>query len=348
MGRVIVTLCAAACFACAAAPSGESNGTAVLPLVQRSRVSMGSPLQLTATSADVASAEVAFDAVFAEFDRLDGLLSVWKPDSEVVRLNDAAGIRPVPIGTDLRAVLELSRQVSEWTGGKFDVTFGVLSGLWKFDHDQDNRLPDMDVVRRLLPLIDYRALEIDPRSNTAFLRRKGMRVHLGGIGKGYAIDRASAILRARGFHDFMIQAGGDLYVAGTKNGQPWRLGVQDPRGPVGRLVATLDLSDGTFSTSGDYERFFIKDGRRYHHIIDPSSGEPSQSGCRSVTIVANSAALADGLSTGVFLLGPDQGMALVRRLPDVEAVIVTATNELLVTPGLKGRLAPAAAPTDLP
>jgi FAD:protein FMN transferase len=309
---------------------------------------MGAQLHLSAWTGDQDGARAAFEAVFAEFERLDGIMSVWRPESEIVRLNQAAGERQVTVGDDVISVLQTARQVSEWTGGKFDVTFGALSGLWKFDHDQDNRVPDMNEVRRLLPLVDYRSLRVDEKSKTAFLASRSMRVHLGGIGKGYAIDRAIDILRRRGLRDFMIQSGGDLYVAGHKDGKPWRLGIQDPRGPAGRIFATIDLSDSTFSTSGDYERFFIAGGRRYHHIIDPSTGEPSQSGCRSVTIVTDRAVIADGLSTGVFLLGPEKGLSLLERLPGVDAVIVTTSNEVLVTPRLKGRLSIAAPPTDAP
>jgi thiamine biosynthesis lipoprotein len=205
----------------------------------------------------------------------------------------------------------------------------------------------MNEVRRRLPLIDYRALETDEHAGTARLAHAGMRAHLGGIGKGYAIDKGIAILRRAGFHDFMIQSGGDLYAAGTKDGKPWRIGVQDPRGPAGQMFAFVDLSDSTFSTSGDYERFFMKDGRRYHHIIDPKTGMPAQ-GCRSVTILAPNATLADGLSTGVFLLGPVEGMALVNRVAGVDALIVSSRNEVLVTPRLKSRLALTASPTDAP
>lgn len=308
---------------------------------------MGTELHLTAWTDDEAGAVGAFDAVFAEFDRLDALMSVWREGSDVRRLNAAAGQQPVQVSGDVLAVLHDARQISEWTGGKFDVTFGALSDLWRFDHDQDNRIPDMAEVRRRLPLIDYRALEIDDRQRTAFLRRPGMRVHLGGIGKGYAIDSGVRILRGRGFRDFVIQSGGDLYAAGMKDGRPWHLGIQDPRGLANRSFATVDLSDSTLSTSGDYERFFMMDGRRYHHIIDPATGEPAR-GCRSVTILSRSAVLADGLSTGVFLLGPQDGMALVRRVPDVDAVIVTAANEVLTTPGLSGRLQILSKPTDAP
>ena len=248
---------------------------------------MGSTLRLSAWSSDEAGATAAFDEVFAEFARLERLMSTWVPESDVSRVNRAAGISPVQVSTEVREVLETARQVSEWTNGKFDVTFGALSGLWKFDHDQDNVVPDMHEVRRRLPMIDYRAIQLDNTAGTVFVARKGMSIHLGGVGKGYAIDRGAAILRQRGVRDFMIQSGGDIYVGGLKDRRPWRLGIQDPRGPANRSFAELDLTDGTFSTSGDYERAFVKDGRRYHHILDPATGLPAR-GTRSATIVDQS------------------------------------------------------------
>jgi thiamine biosynthesis lipoprotein len=253
----------------------------------------------------------------------------------------------VPVSPEVREVLRLAHQVSDWTGGKFDVTFGALSGLWKFDHDQDNRVPERADIAKRIPLVNYRDLEIDDGRGTAFLKRAGMRAHLGGIGKGYAVDRAADILRRQGLHDFMIQAGGDLYVAGRHGDRPWRLGIRDPRGPADKTFAALDLTEGTFSTSGDYERFFMKDGRRYHHILDPDLGEPATK-CRSVTIVADNATLADALSTGVFVVGPDAGMALIERLPHVEGVIVSAKNEVLISSGLRDRLILVSPPTDAP
>jgi FAD:protein FMN transferase len=308
---------------------------------------MGSELRLTAWSADEPSAVSAFDEAFAEFDRLDALMSVWRPGSDVVRINDAAGERPVAVSAEVRATLREAREVSEWTAGKFDVTFGALTGLWKFDHDQDNRTPEIGDVRARLSLIDYTKVEIDDEAGTVFLTRQGMRIHLGGIGKGYAIDRAAFLLRARGIRDFMIQSGGDLYVSGHRGDRPWRVAIRDPRGPADRSFAALDLSDGTFSTSGDYERSFFSGGRRYHHILDPDRGEPA-SACRSVTIVTDRAIVADGLSTGVFVLGPSDGMALIERLANVEGVIVTAKNEVLVSSGLRGRLIVLQPPTDAP
>jgi FAD:protein FMN transferase len=336
--------------ACVAALSGcraESAPPAAPEMVERSRVSMGSEVHLTAWTADERGALDAFETAFDEFDRLDALMSVWKEGSEVERLNRAAGEMPVPVGSEMREVLSMARLASEWTDGKFDVTFGVLSGLWKFDHDLDGNIPSRADVQARLPLIDYQQLLVDEAKGTAFLKRKGMRVHLGGIGKGYAVDRAAAILRGRGVNDFMIQSGGDLYVAGKRGDRSWRAGIQDPRGPKGSSFAAMDLSDAAFTTSGDYERFFMKDGRRYHHIIDPDTGAPSQ-GARSVTIVAKTASLADALDTGIFILGPEKGMALIERLNGVEGVIVTSSNNVLVSSGLAGRLVVRSPPTDAP
>jgi thiamine biosynthesis lipoprotein len=327
----------------AAACSRPSEPQAIV----REGVTMGSSLQITLWTADEPGAERAFDAVFAEFDRLDRLMSTWKEGSDVQRLNAAAGDGPVQVSPETIEVLSTARQVGDWTGGKFDVTFGALSGLWKFDQDQDDNIPPRAAVAARLPDIDYSEVEIDAGRRTAFLRRSGMRVHLGGIGKGFAVDRAAAILRGRGFHDYMIQSGGDLFVSGRRGDRPWRLGIRDPRGPADRSFAALNLTNGTLSTSGDYERFFIRDGRRYHHILDPDLGEPAR-GCRSVTIVAKTAVLADALSTGVFVMGPEAGMALVERLPDVEGVIVTAGTRVLVSSGLNGRLTLIATPTDAP
>jgi thiamine biosynthesis lipoprotein len=308
---------------------------------------MGADLRVAAWTDDEAEAVSAFGAVFAEFDRLDALMSIWRDGSDVQRLNAAAGEGPVSISPEVRDVLLVARRVSEWTGGKFDVTFAALSDVWRFDQDLDGRVPSSGEVARRLPLVDYTAMQVHDDSGTAFLARKGMRIHLGGIGKGYAIDRAAGILRARGLDDFMIQTGGDLYVAGRRGDRSWRVGIRDPRGPDDRIFAAMDLTDATFSTSGDYERAFVRDGRRYHHILDPDTGEPARLS-RSVTIVTASAALADALSTGIFILGAEKGLPLLEGLPGVEGVIVTADNAVRMSPGLRERLVLLAQPTDAP
>ena len=334
---------AVAASACGASSTSQSAPT----LVERSRVSMGSEVHFTAWTSDEAMATAAFDRAFDEFDRLDGLMSVWREGSDVLRLNAAAGMSAVSVSPEVREVLLEARQVSEWTVGKFDVTFGALSGIWKFDHDLDGQIPPRADIAARLPLIDYRALEIDERAGTAWLMRPGMKVHLGGIGKGYAVERSAAILREAGVDDFMIQSGGDLYLAGTRGARPWKVGIQDPRGPSDTIFAAIELTDAAFSTSGDYERFFLRDGHRYHHIMDPDTGEPAR-GARSVTVVTRSSTLADALSTGVFVLGAEAGISLIERLPDVEGVIVTADNQVLVSSGLKEGVALLRQPTDAP
>ena len=309
---------------------------------------MGTELTVSVWTADDARAGVAIVAVFNEFDRLDNLMSVWKSGSDIARLNAAAGERSVPIGLETGEVLRIARQISEQTSGAFDVTFAALSGLWKFDYqDKDGTVPDRQEIAKRLPLINYRDLVVDDTAGAARLMRKGMRVNLGGIGKGYAVDRGVDILRRSGLRDFMIQAGGDLYVAGKRGDRAWRLGIRDPRGPADRIFASLDLTDSTFSTSGDYERYFMKDGRRYHHILDLRAGEPATK-CRSVTLVTERAVVADALAKGVFILGPDEGMALIERTPGVQGVIVSAKNEVSISSGLRGRLTVLAPPTDAP
>jgi FAD:protein FMN transferase len=337
----------ATCTSAPTSDSSEAGASTTAHIVERERLSMGSEVRLTAWTSDEARALRAFERVFDEFDRLDRLLSVWHPESDVARVNAAAGQHPVSIQRDTMDVLQVARRVSDWTNGKFDVTFGALSGLWKFDHDQDDQIPAPALIGARLPLVDYQQLVVDDRAATAFLRRAGMRLHLGGIGKGYAVDRGAAILHDQGIDDFLIQAGGDLYAAGRRGDRAWRSGIRDPRGPPDRIFAVMDLHDETFSTSGDYERFFMRGGRRYHHILDPDEGQPAH-GCRSVTIVAKQSVLADGLSTGVFVLGPQAGMALIEKLPDVEGVIVTSENAVIVSTGLSGRLELRQLPTDAP
>jgi thiamine biosynthesis lipoprotein len=338
---------AAACVLLA----GCGRGTPPVPaahLIERTHHTMGTEMKVTAWTADDARADAGITAVFGEFDRLDALMSVWKDASDIARLNAAAGEHAVPVSPETLEVLGIANQMSEQTGGVFDVTFAALSGLWKFDdQDKDGSVPDRREIQKRLPLINYRDLVVEKSMGTALLRRKGMRVNLGGIGKGYAVDRGVDILRRSGLSDFTIQAGGDMYVAGKRGDRAWRLGIRDPRGPADRIFAALDLTDGTFSTSGDYERFFMRDGRRYHHIIDLRVGEPAAL-CRSVTLVTERAVIADALAKAVFILGPDEGMALIERTPGVSGVIVSAKNELSISSRLRGRLTVLAPPTDAP
>ena len=306
---------------------------------------MGSLITLTAYTPDAARAVEAFGAAFVEFHRLEALLTVWRTDSDVSRINRAAGGAPVEVAPETIEVVRQAVAMSRLTQGKFDVTFGALSGLWRFDHDQDNEIPSPYLIQQRLGRVGWEQIEFDETSRTVRLSRKGARMHLGGIGKGYAVDRAVSILRTKGLTDFMVQAGGDLYVAGQKGDRPWRVGIRDPRGDRTAFFAAAEITNATFSTSGDYERFFIKDGRRYHHILDPDLGRPAE-GTRSVSVVASDATTADALSTGLFILGADRGIELVDSFPGVGAAWVDALNRVRVAGTLRDRLKILRPPSD--
>jgi len=229
--------------------------------------------------------------------------------------------------------LDMSRR----SGGAFDITYAAMRGLWKFDEDLEKRLPDPAEIARRRRLINWRDVTLDERAHTVKLRRAGMRIGLGGIAKGYAVDRATAVLHARGLTDFMVQAGGDLYVAGQKGPARWMVGVRDPRGSARDVIARMPIKDQAFSTAGDYERAFVLDGKRYHHIIDPKTGYPATAS-RGVTILAPSAFLADALDDAVFILGPVKGIALCASFPGTATVIVDANNKVWMSPALQGKL----------
>lgn len=307
-------------------------------MVDETRLAMGSSLHIAVATTRRTEASAAIGEAFGEVQRLEALLTVWRDSSDISRLNAAAGSgMAIDVAEDTARLLVIAQEAGRATGGKFDVTFGALSDVWRFDHDQNNSVPSAEAIAARLPFIDSARVHVDEARHRASIDTAGVRVHLGGIGKGYAVDRVAALLRARGFHDFLIQGGGDLFASGRNGTRAWRVGIQDPRGTPDETFATLAVENETVSTSGDYERFFERDGVRYHHLLDPDSGWPA-TGMRSVTIVARRAVDADWLSTGVFIMGPDTGMALVESLPDVGAVIVTATGDLRVSSRLRDRL----------
>lgn len=294
---------------------------------------MGTLIDITLWTDDATAAKAAADAAFGEFRRLDTLMSNWVETSDVSRINAGAGTRAVTVSDETLRVVGLSQKIARKTGGAFDITVGAYRGLWKFDEDLDGTLPDPAEVEARRRLTGYRDLLVDLKHHTIKLRRKGMAITLGGIAKGYAVDRAAAILRDRGLKNFIVQAGGDLFVSGTKGPQKWRVGIRDPRGARDATFALTELEDRTFSTAGDYERGFVKDGVRYHHILDPKTGYPTR-GCRSVTVIAKDALTADAWDTTLLILGVERGLKLAEKLPDIEAVFVDAKNRVRVTSGL--------------
>jgi thiamine biosynthesis lipoprotein len=331
--------------ALAAEPADPATGDGI---VERSGTRMGTAVRLTAWTHDEAGAARAMEAALAEFERLDRMMTTWLPDSEVSRINAAAGNgEPIPVSDELLTCIVRGQEAARISGGTFDLTIGGFSGVWKFDEDNDGTIPPPRLVAERKRLVGWRDLIVDREHKTVRLRRKGMRITLGGIAKGYAVDRAAAILRQAGLSDFIVQAGGDMMVSGRRGDRRWRVGIRDPRGPRDRFFAAAEVEDHTFSTSGDYERFTVKGGRRYHHIIDPRTGYPATR-CRSVTIMAKDAITAEVLSKIVFIWGAERGLAFVKKQKDVEAVVVDARNKVHVTPGLAPHLIRISEPTPGP
>jgi thiamine biosynthesis lipoprotein len=316
------------------------------------RVCMGTRCTIQAFHRDQAQFDRAVQAAMAEIDRLDALMSTWIASSDVSRINAAAGNGEwISVSPETLQVLDKSLWIAKESGGAFDITVGAFKGLWKFDEDNDGSLPQRADVLARLKLVDYRGLLLDAARSRARLARAGQSITLGGIAKGLIVDHAVAQLRAAGLTDFVMQAGGDLFAAGKHGDREWKVGIQDPRAGThdGRSVDTsfalLSLSESAFNTSGDYERFILKDGKRYHHILDPRTGYPVTH-TRSVTVLAPSSFLADTLDTAVFVMGWEKGMKLIESLPSVEAVIVDAKNQLHVSRGLSSKLRLIRQPTD--
>jgi thiamine biosynthesis lipoprotein len=275
------------------------------------------------------------DAVFAAFRDVEATMNEWRDGSPLAAVNRGAGT-PVAAPADLRALVRRACDVAALTDGAFDPTWAALWGLWDFRGMGEPRVPDPALARARAALVDYRRVVVDDTHGTITLGR-GQVMGLGGIAKGRALDRAASALRARGVHDFLLSAGGQVMAGGTHDGRPWRVGIRDPRGPADDFFALFEARDVSVSTSGDYEHFFVKDGTLYHHILDPRTGFPAR-GVRSVTVVAADATLADGLSTGLFVLGPERGRAVLAKLPGVEALWVDDHGAVHVTPGLDARL----------
>lgn len=297
--------------------------------------------------ADPAAAGTAIREAFAEMVRLEQIMSEWQPDSELSRLSDAAGGEARKLSPELMRVLVRSREIAEATGGAFDPTFHGVGQLWHFEPGA--RPPSAEEIAAKLPLVGWQHLELHEAAGTGRLTRPGMRLGLGAIGKGFAADEASALLTRMGFLNHVVEVGGDTYAAGTKDGKPWMVGIQRPAGRG--VVGALPISDRAVVTSGDYQRYFELDGKRYAHILDPTTGWPipAERSPKSVTLVASNATDADAYCTAVAVMGVDAGLAFVEAHDELEAVIITQDDELRVSSGLRDELVlPPQPPGELP
>ena len=310
---------------------------------------MGTHLAFAAYTTPAVSAKQtrdAFDAAITEIRRIETLMTTWRPDSEISKINAAAGKSSITVSDETLSIIKDSIHTSAISEGTFDITFHTLHGLWKFDEDLDPHPPADKDIKGRLPFVGYKNILVDDAKKTVKLAKDRTQIGLGGIAKGYAVDRAVAVLDKVGLTSFFVQAGGDLFARGKKpDGTEWQAGIRDPRGAENKWFAKVPLSDHAFSTAGDYERSYVVGGKRFHHIIDPRTGYPATA-CRSVTIWATSALVADEIDDAVFILGPKKGLELVESVEGVGAVIVDAKNNLWVSKRLEGKVEVVGAPTD--
>jgi thiamine biosynthesis lipoprotein len=290
---------------------------------------MGTSLELEAWGPDGARLDAALAAAEAELRRVEDLMTTWR-DSPLTRLNARAGEGPVEVPIELARMVDQALRIAEATGGAFDPTWHSVGKLWDFKADPPV-LPDDAEIERALAKVDWSRVEVDLEASTVTLPA-GTTIGLGGIAKGYGVDRAVAVLREHGVEHALVNAGGDLRTLGRDRGRPWEIAIRHPR-RRGDVMATVPISNLCVVTSGDYERFFELHGVRYHHILDPRTGRPA-TGCLSATVIGPEASLCDALATALCVLGPERGLALVERLDAVEALLVGLDGEVRRSSGL--------------
>jgi FAD:protein FMN transferase len=294
---------------------------------------MGTRVYVQLWADDPAQGNAAIAAVMTEMRRIDELMSHYKPESELSLINQKAATEPVQVDAELFDLIRLSTHFSEITDGAFDITYASVGYLYNFPLHEH---PSEDQIKDALPAVNWRNLIFDAAHHTVRFGHTGMRIDLGGIAKGYAVDRGVAVLKERGITHALVTAGGDSRLLGDRRGRPWLVSIAHPDDPHNpdKVVTRIPLSDAAVSTSGDYERYFDEDGIRYHHIIDPHTGH-SATKVRSATVIGPTATQTDGLSKTAFVLGPEKALEIIDRLPDFDAVFVAPDGRLLYSRGLR-------------
>ena len=298
-------------------------------MFSQSRFLLDTVIDITVVSRSPKEATAAIDAAYAEIKRIEALLSKYVPESQVSAINRQAGeSETTQVDAEVTVIVQRALDYTERTSGMFNMAIGAIIDLWGIGTEHEG-VPDTGELSQSLQLIDPRDVTIE--GQTVHLTQAGMLIDLGGIAKGYGIDQALAIIQAHGIQHVLVNAGGDIRSTGAKpDGTPWRIGIQHPR--ENGLLGVVELRDAAITTSGDYERFFVHDDVRYHHLFDPRTGMPAR-GCQSVTILTNTAEAADVYSTAVFIMGPEQGLAFVEDHAELEGMIVRADGSIATSSG---------------
>ncbi len=305
-------------------------------IYRESSTVMDTIVTITVVSDSAQKANNAITAAFAELHHLEKLISFWDPKSEISEISREAGIRPVKVSPETLDLVEKAIYVSRETGGAFDGTLGPVIRLWNIPYSK--KIPDEASLKKALELVGYQYIKIDPKNSTVYLAKKGMSFDTGGIAKGWANDYAEKVLESHGIKAGLIALAGDIKGFGRKpDGHGWRVGIENPRptGDSDRVLASIELHDEDISTSGDYERYFIINGVRYHHLLDPKTGYPAR-GFESVTVIAPKGVWADGFCK-IFVMGPKAGPALAKKL-GFGTITVTSDGKIHVSANIKNRV----------
>lgn len=321
--KLMLSLATCSVFLGAAVPSAHADW------VKREEAIMGTRIAVELWADDTAKGEALITRVMDEMRRVDELMSTYKPTSQVSLVNARAAEVPVRVDADLFGLLDTSLEYSRITEGAFDITYASVGYLYDY---RRHIKPSDAAIAAALPAVDYRHVLLDPKTRSVRFSQPGVRIDLGGIAKGWAVDQGIGLLRAAGVAHAFVTAGGDTRIIGDRFGEPWMVGIRDPRAED-KVVVRIPLVDAALSTSGDYERFFEADGVRYHHILSPSTGRPA-SAVRSVTIIGPTATRTDGLSKTIFVLGIERGMQVLDRAGDVDAIAIDKDGKVYYSKGL--------------
>ena len=290
---------------------------------------MGTAIAVELWHEDEAQGKALIRDIMAEMHRIDQLMSTYKPDSELSFVNKNAANGPVTVSKELLTLIERSLEYSNITTGAFDITYASAGKYYDY---RNNKRPDDEQLQSVLPAIDYRHVKTDQASSSVQFLHPDVYIDLGGIAKGYAVDRGMALIQQAGVTTALVSAGGDTRVIGKRWDRPWHIGIRNPRDEE-NIISMIPLEDSAISTSGDYERFFEEDGVRYHHILNPRTGKSTHE-VFSSSIIGKYATDTDALSTSVFVLGVEKGLKLIDSLPETEAVIVDNKGKMHFSSGL--------------
>lgn len=294
---------------------------------QKSMKLMGNRFAITVVTGDAEHANYCIDKAVEEIQRIEKLLTTFNEESQTALINRNAGIRPVQVDREVYELISRSIKISQLTQGAFDISYGSIDKrLWNFDTSMTS-LPDKEKAKKMVRLINYRNIILDPGNGTVFLREEGMRIGFGGIGKGYAADKAKQLLMSMGITSGIVNASGDLITWGSQpDGQPWTIGIADPETRQ-QSFSSLNISDAAIATSGSYEKFVYINGRRYSHTIDPRTGFPV-TGIKSATVICSSAELADAMATPVTVMGVEAGLHLINQMKGMACIIIDDDGRL--------------------